>query len=164
MPDGPAPAPRRRPRDRRDRILAAADVRFRRDGYHDTSMSDVASDVGIGASALYRHVRTKQELLHVVMLRSFDLVLEAVSTPDDLDGCLAALAEFSARMQPGDILAMEDGVLDDLGISERYDGGPNRALGEYLAAHPGVFEIAEDLCDMFGPNATYKPNGYLRKL
>ena len=88
VPDGPAPAPRRRPRDRRDRILAAADVRFRRDGYHDTSMSDVASDVGIGASALYRHVRTKQELLHVVMLRSFDLVLEAVSTPDDLDGCL----------------------------------------------------------------------------
>ncbi|MBE9640904.1 CmcI family methyltransferase [Salipiger mangrovisoli] len=79
-------------------------------------------------------------------------------------GCLAALAEFSARMQPGDILAMEDGVLDDLGISERYDGGPNRALGEYLAAHPGVFEIAEDLCDMFGPNATYNPNGYLRKL
>lgn len=79
-------------------------------------------------------------------------------------GCLAALDAFSSRMNAGDILAMEDGVLEDLGLSARYDGGPNQALKDYLSDNPESFEIAEDLCDMFGTNATYNPNGYLRKL
>ncbi len=79
-------------------------------------------------------------------------------------GCMAALALFDERMVTGDILAIEDGVLDDLGISEKYDGGPNRAIRDYLAAHPNSFKIAAELCDMFGPNATYNPNGYLRKV
>ena len=35
-----------------------------------------------------------------------------------------------------------------------------KASGEYL--YP-VFDVATDLCDMFGQNATYNPNGYLRK-
>ena len=79
-------------------------------------------------------------------------------------GCMAALDVFATLMVPGDILAMEDGVLDDLGLSARYDGGPNRAIAEFLAARPDSFAVAEDLCDMFGTNATYNPNGYLRKL
>ena len=79
-------------------------------------------------------------------------------------GCMAALDVFATLMVPGDILAMEDGVLDDLGLSARYDGGPNRAIAEFLAARQDSFAVAEDLCDMFGTNATYNPNGYLRKL
>ena len=79
-------------------------------------------------------------------------------------GCMAALDVFAARLIAGDILAMEDGVLEDLGMAERYDGGPNRAIAEFLATHPGSFALAEDLCDMFGTNATHNPNGYLRKL
>lgn len=79
-------------------------------------------------------------------------------------GCMAALTVLSRRMMPGDILAVEDGVLDDLGLSEKYDGGPNRAISEYLAANPGQFRVITELCDMFGPNATYNPNCYLCKL
>lgn len=78
-------------------------------------------------------------------------------------GCRAALEVLSRQMRTGDLLVMEDGVLDDLGLSERYDGGPNRAISEYLERCPGMFDIATDLCDMFGRNATYAPNGYLRK-
>lgn len=80
------------------------------------------------------------------------------------DSCTAALEHFAARMVPGDMLVIEDGVLADLGWSERFKGGPNSAIAAYMSAHPGVFEIVEDYCDMYGPNATYNPNGYLRKL
>jgi cephalosporin hydroxylase len=79
-------------------------------------------------------------------------------------GCMAAIRALSGYMAPGDVLAIEDGVLDDLGLSARYDGGPNRAIADYLTAHPGEFRIMTELCDMFGPNATYNPNGYLCKL
>jgi cephalosporin hydroxylase len=63
----------------------------------------------------------------------------------------------------GDVLAIEDGVLEDLGMGAKYLGGPNRAITGFLKDQPDSFEVAKELCDMFGRNATYNPNGYLRK-
>jgi hypothetical protein len=37
-------------------------------------------------------------------------------------------------MSPGDVLVIEDGGLDELGLSEQHHGGPNRALSEFLTA------------------------------
>jgi cephalosporin hydroxylase len=79
------------------------------------------------------------------------------------EACLIVLEAFHRHMAPGDLLVIEDGVLDELGLSDRYDGGPNRAISEYLTANPGVFKIRSDLCDMFGQNKTYAPNGYLSR-
>lgn len=78
-------------------------------------------------------------------------------------GCRNALVCLSEWMRPGDLLVMEDGILDELGLSEEYDGGPNRAIAEFMIGEPDAFEIETDLCDMFGVNSTYCPNGYLRK-
>jgi cephalosporin hydroxylase len=77
--------------------------------------------------------------------------------------CAAALAFFATHLQAGEWLVMEDGTLDELGLSDRYGGGPNKAIGDFLNVHPGVFEVGAQYCDMFGPNATYNPNGYLRR-
>lgn len=80
---------RRRPRDRRAHILAAAARRFWSDGYHRVSMAAIAADVGIGASALYRHFRGKEELLLTVL----DAQL---ATIEALDGDFtAALTAFT---------------------------------------------------------------------
>jgi len=67
--------PRKRPRDRKQQILAAAAERFWAVGYHQISMAEIAAQVGIGASALYRHFRGKQELLLAILdghLSSFE--------------------------------------------------------------------------------------------
>lgn len=77
--------------------------------------------------------------------------------------CLAALEFLAGQLIAGDLLVMEDGLLVELGVGENYGGGPNRAIAEFMESHPGVFEVDESLCDMFGKNATYAPNGYLRK-
>lgn len=79
------------------------------------------------------------------------------------EACTAALDFFGRNLLPGEYLVIEDGVLDDLGLAARYGGGPNAAIAEYLATKPTVFEVAADYCDMFGHNATYNPNGYLKK-
>lgn len=80
------------------------------------------------------------------------------------EGCTAALRFFASTMFGGDVLILEDGIVDRLGRSRRYAGGPSRAIRTFLEEMPGIFEIATDLCDMFGPNATYNPNGYLRRV
>lgn len=76
--------PRRRPRDRKQQILAAARDRFWRQGYHRVAMADVAAAVDIGASALYRHVRGKQELLLAVLDEDLAHFEEARADPDGL--------------------------------------------------------------------------------
>ena len=78
-------------------------------------------------------------------------------------GCLAALEFFRRQLRPGELLVIEDGVLAELGLSEQYEGGPNRAIGDFFAKWPNAFEVATDYTDMFGTNATYNPNGYLRR-
>ena len=80
-----------------------------------------------------------------------------------LAGCTAALRFFAATLHDGEHLVVEDGVLADLGMAGRYGGGPNEAIAEFFRDHPLVFEISTEFCDMFGNNATYNPNGYLRR-
>ncbi len=79
------------------------------------------------------------------------------------DACTAALSFLATVMQKGDLLCMEDGLLVELGVGDNYGGGPNRAIAEFYEANPGVFEVDEALCDTFGQNATYAPNGYMWK-
>ncbi|MFC3322106.1 class I SAM-dependent methyltransferase [Mesorhizobium cantuariense] len=78
--------------------------------------------------------------------------------------CTSVLEFFEEHLCFGEYLVMEDGVLDELGLSGRYQGGPNRAIAEFLARKPQSFEIDVAYCDMFGQNMTYNPNGYLRKI
>ncbi|MFC5139604.1 TetR/AcrR family transcriptional regulator [Actinomycetospora rhizophila] len=83
---------RRRPRDRRRQILAAAAALFWSEGYHRVGMADVATAVGIAPSALYRHVRGKQELLLAILDEHLARIEGLVAAPDgDLVAGLAAL-------------------------------------------------------------------------
>jgi cephalosporin hydroxylase len=77
---------------------------------------------------------------------------------------IAVIRFFADAMWTGDVLVVEDGVIDDLGLIDRYDGGPNRTVAELIAAFPKTFRVMEEYCDMFGTNATYNPNGYLARL
>lgn len=77
--------------------------------------------------------------------------------------CLHALAFFSTSLLRGEMLAMEDGILCELDLVEHYSGGPNKAISEFLQKNKNCFDIETMYCDMFDVNATYNPNGYLRK-
>jgi cephalosporin hydroxylase len=57
---------------------------------------------------------------------------------------------------------VEDSVATAMGYAHIYDGGPLRAIQEFLPAHP-EFEIDRSYCDFFGHNNTWNVNGYLRR-
>lgn len=118
-----------------------------------------------GIKLLQGNVRFLEEVFEQENLYSLPrpwLVIE--DSQHSYVGCLAAIKFFSAHLKPEEYLVIEDGVLDDLGWSEQFGGGPNRAIKEFLVNHPNEFEIDREYCDMFGPNMTYNPNGYLKKL
>jgi len=60
-----------------ERILDAAEKIYRRDGADALSMRRMADELGITATALYRHYHGKDELLDAVADRGFEALAEA---------------------------------------------------------------------------------------
>ncbi|MPZ83629.1 MAG: TetR family transcriptional regulator [Actinophytocola sp.] len=86
------PAPiRRRPRDRKARIVAVAADRFHRLGFHNVGTEDIAGAVGITAGALYRHFRSKQELLAATIIDGLERAAAAVEDAGGLDEAVSGL-------------------------------------------------------------------------
>ena len=65
------------------------------------------------------------------------------------DGVKAALEFFATRLEPGEMMVVEDGILDELNLPDISQGGPNRAVARFLWENPGVFEIHRESCDFF---------------
>lgn len=81
----------RRTGDRKAQITRAAAELFHRNGYDSVTMGEIATAVGITVGALYRHFRSKQELLEHTVLQGGLAMAEAARRPD-LDAALAAMA------------------------------------------------------------------------
>jgi cephalosporin hydroxylase len=76
---------------------------------------------------------------------------------------LNAINKFSSVVSVNSYLIVEDGIIDALGLSNEYQGGPVRAIKEFLSENNN-FEIAYNWCDMFGKNATFNTIGYLKRV
>lgn len=55
--------------DTKERILETALELFAQSGYLGTSMSDIAKQLGITKGALYKHYKSKQEILDCIVER-----------------------------------------------------------------------------------------------
>lgn len=75
---------------------------------------------------------------------------------------LQVLRKFSPLVSPGSYFIVEDGIINALGMRRAYQGGPLRAINAFLA-HNRDFVIDRRWCDLFGKNATFNVNGYLRR-
>jgi cephalosporin hydroxylase len=82
------------------------------------------------------------------------------------DAVAAVLQFFHPLLEAGDHIVVEDGVVGQLSGHHyrQYENGPNRAVADFLSSYGDHYEIVVDLCDRFGHNVTYNPNGWLRRL
>jgi len=76
----------------------------------------------------------------------------------------AVLAFFDRWLRAGEYIVIEDGILTAMRVAETYDGGPLRAIHEFLARMNGKYEIDRAFCDYFGRNVTWNVDGYLRRV
>lgn len=65
---------------RRTQILAAARTLFGASGYDETSISDIASAVGVADGAIYKHFTSKREILYEVIREFYEPVIEMAAT------------------------------------------------------------------------------------
>ena len=74
-----------------------------------------------------------------------------------------ALEKFNDVVSNDSYFIVEDGILDQLGWKSKYNGGPNQAIKEFITKSSS-FIIDRKWCDLFGVNATFNMNGYLKKV
>ena len=60
-------------------------------------------------------------------------------------------------------MIIEDGIVSKLGIEKDFRGGPLKAIKEFMSDNKD-FVIDRKWCDMFGTNATFNVEGYLKKV
>jgi TetR/AcrR family transcriptional regulator, cholesterol catabolism regulator len=113
---------------KREEILATATERFGRDGYEDTKWADIASDVGVGPTALYHYFESKQHCLYVIMdqaIEGFAARFEALTadTTDPLASLAAVIDDCFALserdIQRNRVLVAEQGLLSGRSSSPR---------------------------------------------
>jgi len=67
--------------DSRQEILRAAARLFQEQGYHATSMNDVAAALKLSKGGLYHHFQSKDEILFQIMNHAMDITQERVINP-----------------------------------------------------------------------------------
>jgi cephalosporin hydroxylase len=84
----------------------------------------------------------------------------------DLATTLATLRFFDAHLVVGDRIVVEDGIVSQLSGAAylAYEDGPNRAVSQFLGETGDRYAVDDASCDMFGPNVTWNPNGYLKRV
>ena len=76
---------------------------------------------------------------------------------------LGILNKFYNMVSKDSYFIIEDGIINELGLEKEYEGGPLKAIREFLPSHP-EYIVDRKWCDMFGKNATFNVNGYLKKI
>lgn len=76
---------------------------------------------------------------------------------------IGILDKFSKIVSSNSYFIVEDGIINKLGIEEKYNGGPLRAIREFLPNNK-EYIVDRKWCDMFGKNATFNVNGYLKRI
>jgi cephalosporin hydroxylase len=124
-------------------------------GYSDQRIEVVVGDAAMLADALPAARLRTYSKPWLVVEDSSHLFADALAVLEFFDGYLAS----------GDYIVVEDGVLSqftDLSY-ERFEDGPNRAVRTFIEQNGDRYEIDTALCDHYGYNVTYNPNGWLRR-
>ena len=65
-----------REKNTKERILEEALKLFSQSGYMGTSMNDIAAELGVTKAALYKHYKSKQEILDSIIEKMKELDIE----------------------------------------------------------------------------------------
>lgn len=76
---------------------------------------------------------------------------------------LAAMLKFAPVVTLNSYLIVEDGIIDELNLKKKYNGGPLKAIDEFFEGNDS-FIIDKRWCNMFGTNATFNVDGFLKKV
>ena len=96
-------------------------------------------------------------------LSQFPVVLIIEDGSHFYEDTFTALNKFSPFVTKGSYFIIEDGIVNELGRKKEFNGGPQKAIKEFLKTNSDYI-IDRKWCDFFGENVTFNVNGYLKRI
>lgn len=103
------------------------------------------------------------EAYDVSEAKDFNTILVIEDASHVYEDTLRALRKFSPLVSRESYYIVEDGIINELGREQGFHGGPLRAIREFLSEN-NDFIVDRASCNMFGKNATFNVNGYLKRI
>lgn len=103
------------------------------------------------------------EKYDIELTKGFETILIIEDASHLHKDSLGILNKFHSIVSKDSYFIIEDGIINKLGLEKKYQGGPLKAIREFLPNHP-EYIVDRKWCDMFGKNATFNVNGYLKKI
>lgn len=97
------------------------------------------------------------------LTRGFETILIIEDASHLFKDSIGILKKFHEIVSVDSYFIIEDGIINELGLEKEYGGGPLQAIREFLLSHP-EYIVDRKWCDLFGKNATFNVNGYLKKI
>jgi cephalosporin hydroxylase len=97
------------------------------------------------------------------LTKEFDKILIIEDASHMYEDTMGVLNKFYPIVSKDSYLIVEDGIINELGLEKKYNGGPLRAIREFMPQNP-EYIIDRKWCNMFGKNATFNVNGFLKKI
>lgn len=97
------------------------------------------------------------------LVKNFKTIMVIDDGSHQYEDVLQAFDRFSSIITVGSYFVVEDGIVSFLGMSKNFNGGPLRAIEEFISKNDN-FEIDRKYCDFFGKNATFNVNGFLKRI
>lgn len=93
----------------------------------------------------------------------FTIILVIEDSSHLYQNTLQAITKFAPLVSKNSYLIVEDGIINDLGREKEFNGGPIKAIKEFLSKNSD-FNLCEKWVNFFGDNATFNTMGYLKKI
>jgi AcrR family transcriptional regulator len=125
----------RRPRQsltKRDQLLETAWQLFYRDGYHATGIDRILADAGVAKMTLYKHFRSKEELILAVLEKRSDQFCESFSR----------FIRAKKRAPERQLLAAFDWLITWVSSKEFRGCFFQKAMAEYQDLHDPIHQAA----------------------
>ena len=126
--------------ERREQLLSVALTVFARNGYHDTSMNEVAEAAGITKPVLYQHFASKRELFLDVIEEAGRRMISAITTQATTDTDGRRRTELGFRAYFTWVAEDHDAFMLLFGSGSRRDAEFADAVRQFSAKVADAFE------------------------
>lgn len=97
------------------------------------------------------------------LARDFKKILIIEDSSHHFQNTIDAIQKFKELVSLDSYLIVEDGIIDSMGWSKSYGGGPVKAINEFLKSNSN-FILDNRWVDFFGNSATFNTKGYLKRI
>jgi cephalosporin hydroxylase len=100
---------------------------------------------------------------HLDNAKGFQNILVIDDASHMREDVIKTMKKFSPLVSLGSYFIIEDGIVSRIERDVTLDGGPLQAIHEFLKTNRD-FQIDKTYCNFFGANATFNPDGYLKRI